>query len=214
MVARVAGRALVVDAGLEQQIERVSRMFAERMGRPYTEFATGVTKQATLPEGALSLGLAGTAPGLRARHRRLGRGRGAARSSARASAPVAARARDRARAAGAGARPGAWSSGPALLRHAGVRRRSGARRGGWRRGRGGGDDLRAGVRDPRRPGVRPGRARAGGGTRQPRCAARSSATSSARTGARSRRSSSSAAARAVSRSRLPSPAPAASWRRA
>ena len=63
MVARVAGRALVVDAGLEQQIETISRTFAERMGRPYTEFATGVTKQATLPEGALSLGLAGTAPG-------------------------------------------------------------------------------------------------------------------------------------------------------
>ena len=34
------------------------------MGRSYDEFATGVTKQATLPEGALSLGLAGTAPGL------------------------------------------------------------------------------------------------------------------------------------------------------
>ncbi len=63
MVAQVAQRSLAVDKGLEQQIERVSRMFAERMGRPYTEFATGVTKQATLPEGAISLGLAGTAPG-------------------------------------------------------------------------------------------------------------------------------------------------------
>ena len=63
MVAQVAGRPLIVDPGLEQQIEGVSRMFAERMGRQYTEFATGVTKQATLPEGALSLGLAGTAPG-------------------------------------------------------------------------------------------------------------------------------------------------------
>ena len=63
MVAHVSRRSLIVDPGLEQQIEEVSRMFAERMGRPYTEFATGVTKQATLPEGALSLGLAGTAPG-------------------------------------------------------------------------------------------------------------------------------------------------------
>jgi len=63
MVARVAGRALVLDDGLEQEIEGVSRMVAERMGRQYSEFATGVTKQATLPEGALSLGLAGTAPG-------------------------------------------------------------------------------------------------------------------------------------------------------
>ena len=63
MVAQVAGRPLIVDPGLEQQIEGVSRMFAERTGRQYTEFATGVTKQATLPEGALSLGLAGTAPG-------------------------------------------------------------------------------------------------------------------------------------------------------
>ncbi|MGI8478370.1 MAG: CinA family nicotinamide mononucleotide deamidase-related protein [Gaiellaceae bacterium] len=63
MVARVAGRALVLDDRLEQEIEGVSRMVAERMGREYSEFATGVAKQATLPQGALSLGLAGTAPG-------------------------------------------------------------------------------------------------------------------------------------------------------
>lgn len=64
MVARVAGRALVVDRSLEREIEAISRAFAERMGRSYDDFATGVTKQATLPEGAISLGLAGTAPGL------------------------------------------------------------------------------------------------------------------------------------------------------
>jgi nicotinamide-nucleotide amidase len=64
MVARVAGRALVVDESLELEIEAVSRMIAERLGRPYSDFTTGVTKQATLPEGAISLGLAGTAPGL------------------------------------------------------------------------------------------------------------------------------------------------------
>jgi nicotinamide-nucleotide amidase len=42
----------------------VSRAVAERLRRSYAEFAPGVTKQATLPEGAISLGLAGTAPGI------------------------------------------------------------------------------------------------------------------------------------------------------
>ena len=36
--------------------------------RPYADFQTGVTKQATIPDGAVSLGLAGTAPGLLAEH--------------------------------------------------------------------------------------------------------------------------------------------------
>jgi nicotinamide-nucleotide amidase len=63
-VARVAGMELVVDDALEREIESVSRMIAERLGRPYTEFTDGVRKQATLPEGAISLGLAGTAPGV------------------------------------------------------------------------------------------------------------------------------------------------------
>jgi nicotinamide-nucleotide amidase len=64
LVARVAGRALAVDDALERDIESVSRMIADRLGRPYADFTTGVRKQATLPEGALSLGLAGTAPGV------------------------------------------------------------------------------------------------------------------------------------------------------
>jgi nicotinamide-nucleotide amidase len=64
LIARVAGRALVVDPALEREIEDVSRSIADRLGRPYTEFAAGVRKQATLPEGGLSLGLAGTAPGV------------------------------------------------------------------------------------------------------------------------------------------------------
>jgi nicotinamide-nucleotide amidase len=64
IVARVAGRALSVDEVLEREIEAVSRTVAERLGRPYTDFETGVRKQATLPAGAVSLGLAGTAPGL------------------------------------------------------------------------------------------------------------------------------------------------------
>lgn len=63
LVARVTGRPLGVDAALEREIEHVSRAAAERLRRPYADFAAGVTKQAMLPAGALSLGLAGTAPG-------------------------------------------------------------------------------------------------------------------------------------------------------
>jgi nicotinamide-nucleotide amidase len=64
VVAAVAGLALRVDAGLEAQIEAVSRMVAERMKRPYADFHEGVVKQATVPETAHVVGLAGTAPGL------------------------------------------------------------------------------------------------------------------------------------------------------
>ena len=64
LVARVARRQLVVDDELERTIEGISRSIAERLGRPYSDFTTGVRKQATLPDGALSLGLAGTAPGI------------------------------------------------------------------------------------------------------------------------------------------------------
>ncbi len=64
LVARVAGQALVVDPELEHDIEEVSRLIADRLRRPYTDFSAGVRKQATRPEGATSLGLAGTAPGL------------------------------------------------------------------------------------------------------------------------------------------------------
>ncbi|MGZ8688336.1 MAG: CinA family nicotinamide mononucleotide deamidase-related protein [Gaiellaceae bacterium] len=64
LVARVTERGLRVDAELEARIETVSRTVAARLGRPYADFAPGVVKQATLPEGAISLGLAGTAPGI------------------------------------------------------------------------------------------------------------------------------------------------------
>ena len=64
LVARVAGASLRVDEQLEQEIEGVSRSIAERLGRPYTDFAPGVTKQATIPDGAEVIGVAGTAPGL------------------------------------------------------------------------------------------------------------------------------------------------------
>jgi nicotinamide-nucleotide amidase len=63
-IARVAERPLAVDAGLEREIEAVSRSIAERLNRPYADFAPGVRKQASLPEGGVSLGLAGTAPGI------------------------------------------------------------------------------------------------------------------------------------------------------
>ena len=64
LLARAAGRSLVVVPEIEREIERISRGYAERMRRPYADFEIGVRKQATLPEGAVSLGLAGTAPGV------------------------------------------------------------------------------------------------------------------------------------------------------
>jgi nicotinamide-nucleotide amidase len=64
LVARAAGVGLRVDEELHREIGGISRAFARRMNRPYIDFEPGVRKQATVPEGALSLGLAGTAPGL------------------------------------------------------------------------------------------------------------------------------------------------------
>jgi len=64
VVARVAGRSLILDEALEGEIGAISRAISERLGRSYGEFTTGVRKQATLPTGAISLGLAGTAPGV------------------------------------------------------------------------------------------------------------------------------------------------------
>jgi competence/damage-inducible protein CinA-like protein len=64
LVARVAGASLRVDEQLEREIEGVSRSVAERLRRPYADFAPGVTKQATIPDGAEVIGVAGTAPGL------------------------------------------------------------------------------------------------------------------------------------------------------
>jgi nicotinamide-nucleotide amidase len=62
-LARVAGIELAVDPELEAEVESVSRRIAERLRRPYADFETGVRKQAMLPDGAVPLGLAGTAPG-------------------------------------------------------------------------------------------------------------------------------------------------------
>jgi nicotinamide-nucleotide amidase len=69
LVARTAAVGLRLDEGLHEEIGGISRAFAERLGRPYVDFEAGVRKQATIPEGALSLGLAGTAPGLVLEHR-------------------------------------------------------------------------------------------------------------------------------------------------
>ena len=64
LLARAAGRGLRLDQELAREIEGVVRRLAERFRRPYAEFESGVRKQATLPDGGLSLGLAGTAPGV------------------------------------------------------------------------------------------------------------------------------------------------------
>jgi nicotinamide-nucleotide amidase len=64
LLARAAGLELVVDDALEREIDSISRAVAERLRRPYADFAPGVTKQATRPAPAVSIGLAGTAPGL------------------------------------------------------------------------------------------------------------------------------------------------------
>jgi competence/damage-inducible protein CinA-like protein len=64
LVAKALGVDTRVDADLEREIEGVSRSAAARLKRDYADFEPGVRKQATVPEGAISLGLAGTAPGL------------------------------------------------------------------------------------------------------------------------------------------------------
>ena len=62
LLGLAAGRALIVDEGLAGEIEALSRRLAERLKRPYADFAHGVRKQATLPAGAEWVGLFGTAP--------------------------------------------------------------------------------------------------------------------------------------------------------
>ncbi|MER3411155.1 MAG: competence/damage-inducible protein A, partial [Thermoleophilia bacterium] len=62
MLARAAGLPLAVDRSLREEIEAASRATAARLRRPYADFEAGVIKQAMLPAGALSLGLAGPAP--------------------------------------------------------------------------------------------------------------------------------------------------------
>jgi competence/damage-inducible protein CinA-like protein len=68
LLARVTGRELQVDPELHERIELISRTVAERLRRPYADFEPGVRKQASLPAGAASVGIAGTAPGLVLEH--------------------------------------------------------------------------------------------------------------------------------------------------
>jgi nicotinamide-nucleotide amidase len=62
LLARAAGVELYTDEELAGAIEDLSRRVAERLRRPYADFAHGVRKQATLPVGAEWVGLVGTAP--------------------------------------------------------------------------------------------------------------------------------------------------------
>ena len=64
LLARATGLRLAADPQLEAEIGRISRGIAERLRRPYADFAEGVRKQATVPAGALVVGIAGTAPAL------------------------------------------------------------------------------------------------------------------------------------------------------
>ena len=66
-LARVAGRALVVDEALEAEIEGVSRALRGAAAAAVRRLRGGRPQAGALPEGALVLGLAGTAPGLVAR---------------------------------------------------------------------------------------------------------------------------------------------------
>jgi len=64
LLAKVAGKKLVVDPQLEREIDLVGRRYARNVGSTYHAFEQGVRKQASIPQGAHVLGLAGTAPGV------------------------------------------------------------------------------------------------------------------------------------------------------
>jgi nicotinamide-nucleotide amidase len=64
LLAAAAGVGLHTKEDLASQIEEISRRVATRLNRPYADFEHGVRKQATIPDGALVVGLAGTAPAL------------------------------------------------------------------------------------------------------------------------------------------------------
>ena len=64
LLARVSGKQLVVDPQLEREIDLVGRRYARNVGTSYHGYEEGVRKQASVPEGAQVLGLAGTAPGV------------------------------------------------------------------------------------------------------------------------------------------------------
>jgi nicotinamide-nucleotide amidase len=68
LLAAAMERPLLVDEALRAEIESVSRRIADRLRRPYADFEQGVRKQAQMPEGAVVVGLAGTAPALVVEH--------------------------------------------------------------------------------------------------------------------------------------------------
>lgn len=68
LLAAATGRRLAVDETLAAEIEAFSRGVAERLGRPFADFVPGIRKQASLPDGGVSLGLAGTAPAVLLEH--------------------------------------------------------------------------------------------------------------------------------------------------
>lgn len=68
LLAAETGRKLVVDQALETEIEAFSHAVAERLQRPFGDFLPGIRKQASLPEGGISLGLAGSAPAILLEH--------------------------------------------------------------------------------------------------------------------------------------------------
>jgi nicotinamide-nucleotide amidase len=68
LLATSTGRALSLDEELAAEIEAFSRGVAERLKRPFGDFVSGIRKQASLPDGGVPLGLAGTAPAILLEH--------------------------------------------------------------------------------------------------------------------------------------------------
>lgn len=64
LLARAAGVGVRVDRELEAEIGTISRAIASRLHRPYADFEDGIRKQATVPEGSVVVGIAGTAPAI------------------------------------------------------------------------------------------------------------------------------------------------------
>lgn len=68
LLAKATGKKLIVDPELERAIDLVGRRYARNVGSAYHGYEEGVRKQASIPEGAYVLGLAGTAPGVAIEH--------------------------------------------------------------------------------------------------------------------------------------------------
>ena len=64
IVARFAGRELVLDEGMESKIAEILAGFAKRLGFDAEALRDANRKQAMVPEGATTIDPAGTAPGL------------------------------------------------------------------------------------------------------------------------------------------------------